>query len=340
MILVAILSSAVTIMLCTTLPLITSYSSISTSSSSWARRLRHIIPYAFTHSPSTSTSILSSTSAASAPLRAASSKATCDYALVYNKPPKSGSSFIQTVITNWSEEQGRNNYKCSQRPVQTNLLLEECIPETPDYCGILNCHVFLNSHTKKLLEYRLPGHRLLTSTRYPAHRIVSFFLHLNHLKYSDFDDGNFTTLLHYLSEYNPWRLYNYHTGQDRMGKCPLDYGEKIVIASLAQQYHIVIDVNLRNASNDILKHHGLFQLPKLNEGEQRNKDRGAYKLKLPPNVRDAVYQVSCVERTLHAALQVRMASLYERATGEQCIYGNTNCIQDMEKEALKSNWMS
>lgn len=106
------------------------------------------------------------------------------------------------------------------------------------------------------------------------------------------------------------------------------------------RYHIVIDANVREASNAILKHHGLFQLPNLEDGKvKRHKDRGAYKLELTEEMKMKLNKQACVEKMLHAAMQTRMASLYEQATGEQCIFKNETCIGRMEEEELKSNWI-
>lgn len=338
-ILVAILTSTFSVMILTSTPTVTrQFSSPTSVPSTHLRSIFSIISSHFERH-------FFSSSPPSSPLslrKEESFKTKCAFPLVYHKPPKTASSFIQSVITEWTEETGRGNYICAQRPAESNILLHECVSSSGDACGVLNCHIFLDSHARALLTERLPNHRLLTSTRYPPHRIVSFFLHLNNYRASNLQNetGNvMNELRQYLSEYNPWKLYNYHTGEARSGACPLTQGEKVTIFSMAARYHIVIDANLRHVSNAILKQQSLFTLPHV-EGE-RNKDRGAYKLSLPGDIQNTIQHVSCVERVLHRSLQLRMASLYETATGTPCVFQDgSTCIEHLEKEALQSNWIS
>lgn len=258
----------------------------------------------------------------------------CDFPIVYNKPPKTASSFLQMTIKDWAESENRSNYICSKDPRYTNLRLQECISPEPDSCGILNCHMYLDANARRVLDQRLPGNLLLTSTRYPPHRIVSFYLQIHDKKYND---DIWKGLGYYLNRYEVWRFYNYHTGENRMGSCPLNDHERVLISTLAARYDIVVDANLRDISNTILGYFGLFELP-IVKGE-RNKDRGAYKLTLPDDVKQKLRNLTCVEEELHRAFQLRMASLYELASGKKCITANGNCIEKGEYEALKSNWI-
>lgn len=264
----------------------------------------------------------------------------CPFPIVYNKPPKTASSYIQTVIANWTAKTNRGNYMCSTNPIVTSAILHECLPSAGDACGVFNCHIFMSPAARSLLSKRLPNYRTLTSTRYPPHRIVSYFLQINGFKVTNSPDF-YKALRWYLSSYNPWRLYNYHTAEERSGSCPVSIEEMRLIFNLATSFDIVIDANLREESNAILKHFDLFQLPPVADAD-RNKERGAYRLALPDEMKDLLRNVSCVEIELHKALQVRMASLYQQATGETCVqhlprHTLSSCIEEKEKEILKNN---
>lgn len=344
---VAVFSSALTVVVLTIVPFLLSThlrssSSTSSATNSRASLVRELFPFSATLQTIKSVGLRPGEVNATIITRTTTNKK-CDFPFVYNKAPKCASSFIHSVINKWSKEQGRNNYKCGLGPSKSNLILEECLPrKVRDHCGILNCHIFLNKQTKKVVSERLPNHRLMTSTRYPPHRIVSFYLFVRGFTVDTITSNpprHFLLLRNYLRQYNPWRLYNYHTGEYRTGTCPLSDGERILITSLAQQYHIVIDANLRNVSNEILGHYNLFQLPLLQQGEKRNKEGGAYRMQLTGEVKEALQNVSCVESALHQALQVRMASAYQEATGIPCVFETSNCIEQMEKDALASNWV-
>lgn len=264
----------------------------------------------------------------------------CDFPIVYNKPPKTASSYIQTVISNWTRDTNRGNYMCSTNPIVTSAVLHECLPQEGDACGVFNCHIFMSQAARGLLEQRLPNYRLLTSTRYPPHRIVSYFLQINSLKVDSSPDFH-KALRWYLLNYNPWRLYNYHTAEERMGSCPVTNEEMRLIFNLATSFDIVIDANLRDESNAILRNFNMFQLPPVADAN-RNKERGAYRLALPNDIKGLLKNISCVEVELHKALQVRMASLYQQATGTSCVQHSprhtlSSCIEEKEKEVLKDN---
>lgn len=105
----------------------------------------------------------------------------------------------------------------------------------------------------------------------------------------------------------------------------------------------MIDANSLKASNAILKHHGLFQLPMIHNVEDRNKERGAVRVNMTEDLLDLVRSRMCVEEQLHRAFQVRMARLYEEATGEECMYEARmpipdTCIEREERETLKDYW--
>lgn len=268
-------------------------------------------------------------------------KERCEFAVVYNKPPKTASTFIQGVITNWTEETRRPNHICANQSLESALYLHECLPRAANPCGVVNCHLVLTPSINAILTRRLPNYRLLTSTRYPPHRIVSNFLQVNLFQAHESAIMH-TELTNYLRDkFNPWKLYNYHTGEHRTGCCPLRMEEKTLIVDAVTKYDLVIDANLPHISNAILKHHGLFQLP---VQADRVNNRGASTFTLPTQAVHALQNVSCVEQELHKALQMRMASLYEQATGFSCIqHGRPNdlasCVGTEEKEALRENWL-
>lgn len=268
----------------------------------------------------------------------------CPFPIVYNKPPKTAGTYVQTLITNWAAQTGRGNFLCGgRRAVETSVYLQECVPRDDDGCGVVNCHLHLTPESKDILRRRLPNYRALTTTRYPAHRIVSLFLQLNLFKSNEIKDHvEMEKLLQYFLQYkfNPWTLYNFHTGQYRKGSCPLRRVDTIDIFRLAGQYDLVVDANLPKVSNDILRDHGLFQFP--NIADEKNV-RGAAHLSLSDETKQMIRNVSCVEDALHKALHLRMASLYEKATGKPCIeHGRieelSSCLLEMEQRSLNSSW--
>lgn len=261
--------------------------------------------------------------------------------LVYNKPPKTASTFIQEVIVNWTERTGRPLYQCNRTPMLTMVNLRTCVPAEPDACGVFSCHVYLNPFALQLFNERIPGHLMLSSTRYPAHRIVSMFLFTR--QFRDSDTGIDGKLERYVNNMNPWELYNYHTGEFRTGTCPMTEDEKRRVFSAVSVYDIVIDANMPDASNKILNYFNVFKLPVINDPADRPKERGTVRINLTDSVRNALKDKTCVEDALHTALQIKMAWLYEQATGETCLFDPRlptldTCIQREEKQTLKNYW--
>lgn len=262
-------------------------------------------------------------------------------ALVYNKSPKTGSTFIQVTIVKWTEDTNRTYLNCHQTPMFAMVNIRKCLPEIPDPCAVFSSHVFLNSYALNLFSERLPNHWLLTSTRYPPHRLVSFFLFINKLR--DDDPNLEPRLTWYVDHLNPWGLYNYHTGEYMEGSCPLTEPEFRRVWSAVSMFDIVIDVNAIRASNAILKHHGLFTLPNVTNLKDRQKERGAARVEISETIRQKLLNKTCVEVELHRAFQIKMARLYEEATGEPCLFNSRldaldTCIQREEAETLKRTW--
>lgn len=261
-------------------------------------------------------------------------------ALIYTKSPKTASSFIQNVLVNWTEATGRPLYQCYRAPLLTLANIQSCLPPRPDPCGVFSCHVFLEPFTSRLFAHAFPNHLLATSTRYPPHRIVSMFLFSRKMR--DDDPRVAFGLARFIAAWNPWTLYNYHTGESRTGACPLSEDEKRDVYSVASRFHVVVDANARLASNVILRRFALFNLPLVNV-EDRDKERGAVRVNMTDDLLNALRNVACVEEHLHRAFQIRMARLYEEASDRECILDPRmpipdTCIEREERESLKGYW--
>lgn len=265
-------------------------------------------------------------------------KKRCEFPIVYNKAPKTASSFLKAVITNWSRQVGRPVYKCPSTNIRSGILLPDCVPEEPDSCGVLATHVVLNRNARTLLATRMPLYKVIASTRYPPHRIIS--LYMFNRKIHDDDPDLEKGLNYYLDTYNPWHQYNYLTGEARYGECPLDLYQLRDITSLVSTFDIIVDVNLREESNAILKHFKLFQIPEQPDLADRLKEFGAVRANISVDNLELLKRKTCVEFELHRAMLYRMASLYEKATGKKCIQDNSmdSCISEKESEFLKSSW--
>lgn len=266
----------------------------------------------------------------------------CAFPIVYNKAPKTASSFLKAVITNWSKEIGRPVYKCPSTNIRSGILLPDCVPAVgpldDSSCGVLATHLVLNANAKALLAKRMPEYKVIASTRYPPHRIISLYM-FNRKIHSDDRDLE-KGLKYYLDTYNPWHQFNYLTGEARTGECPLDLYQLRDITSLVSTFDIIVDVNLRHESNVILKHFNLFEIPDQPDLSQRLKEFGAVRANISAAHMDLLKQKACVEFELHRAMLYRMASLYEKATGNSCIRGDTmnSCISEKEEDFLKSSW--
>lgn len=262
-------------------------------------------------------------------------------AVIYNKSPKTASSFILGVMVNWTQEVGRPLYRCYRAPLLTVATIKSCVPKRPDPCGVFTEHVHLNPFIMQLFNERFPNHLLVTSTRYPAHRIVSMFLFTR--KLSDDDPLVQQRLPGYLRAYNPWSLYNYHTGEVRTGDCPITNDEKKRIYAAVSRFDVVVDMNAVRASNVILKHHNLFSLPVRTVNKERYKERGAARVNMTDELLSLLDSKLCVEKELHMAFQFRMADLYDQATGEKCMIKAEfpkpdSCITREEQESLADYW--
>lgn len=267
-------------------------------------------------------------------------KKACDFPIVYNKAPKTASSFLKAVITNWSRQVGRPVYRCPSTNIRSGILLPDCVPEDggDPSCGVLATHVVLNGNARALLAKRMPNYKVIASTRYPPHRIIS--LYMFNRKIHDDDPDLEKGLKYYLDTYNPWHQYNYLTGEARYGECPLDLYQLRDITSLVSTFDIIVDVNLRDESNTVLNHFNLFEIPEQPDLSDRLKEFGAVRANISSENLDLLKQKSCVEFELHRAMLYRMASLYEKATGKKCIHDDSmnSCISEKESEFLKSTW--
>lgn len=243
----------------------------------------------------------------------------CNAPIVYNKPAKTGSTSIQSAMIAWAKSSGRRGIKCSSYIAKASMQLRECIPYDSSRCAVLTTHMELDRDTRELLANRLGGRFVsVTSTRAPVQRIVSLYMQMRRMRVDE-ARKNMSDIESFARGLNPWDLYNYHSGEARTGSCPMEEVEKRVLVKLVKHYDIVVDMDLREHSNAILKSHDLFQVSK-----ERINVRGSRRLVLNDKVKESIKRVSCVEEEMHRLFRLRMASLYEKATGKACLSEQRN----------------
>lgn len=271
-----------------------------------------------------------------------SSKRRCKFALVYNEPSKNSSTYITNMLKAWAETENHPFFECGSNPHETASRLQDFIPTVKYDCGVLACHGNLHPAVTSVLQERLPNYRLMTSTRYPAHRIISHYLQKKGKNLSEGADITTGLRNFLLNEYNPSGILALHTGISERRKCPISEEEEIGLYNIVSKYHIVIDANLKNESNVILNRFGLFSLP--DDDPYRNvRDLSEYRP--PRDVRLLLRSVSCYERAWHKALQMRMASVYENILRIECVKRGrigsfTSCLAKKERRALVDSWLS
>lgn len=274
------------------------------------------------------------------------SNVTCEYPIVYNKPWKTGSTFIYTAINTWARNVGRPTFTCSSWPHTAALTLPECLPASPEPCGIYNGHLIIGTSVDEILQRRFPNYKLLTSTRYAPHRIISsFFQTYGYDDKSVINDAFFLRLEHFLTNvFNPYEIVSWYFKEPKtmFRDCPMSAGEKYDMMNEVSKFDFVIDINLMEESNAILKHFSLFTL---SDTDAPINTRGtAHKLSLPIRIKHLLYNVSCYERELHHSLLLRMSSLYEVATGSKCVghgrmASTTSCLHRIERQRLNDTWI-
>lgn len=264
----------------------------------------------------------------------------CAYPFIYNKPHKTGSSYISTSIRLWAAAVGRDQYRCSGFDHLTAIRLRECLPEREDRCGILNCHIHLMPELRPLIAAKLPGFRVVTSTRYAPHRILSFYMQQR--KFITPNESMLPDVKHFLlHEFNPYALVSYHIEAPlQLKTCPLALGDEKNIMAAVAKYDVVVDVTLKQESNSILEKAGLFTF----QNSIKRNSRGSSLFPLDNELRDILYNVSCYDRAVHNALLLRMASLYEAATNTSCLrHGRlrrtSSCLHDRLRLVLNDTWI-
>lgn len=241
----------------------------------------------------------------------------CSYPIVYNKPHKTASTRIQTDILRWASRAKRPAYRCSPFINQATIEMRECVPEDLSGCAVLATHIILSPVMRQIIENKIGSFRLVTSTRDPSARVLSSYLQQQRIKGSS--DIDVEDLQKFLRTHNPWKLYNYHTGSNRRGICPLSADEKALLPDLVNQADIVVDADLRNVSNAILESNALFKISAQKANVRSSKD-----VVLDEKTKWLLKNITCVEVEIHRLYRLRMASLYEKATGKECLSDKRN----------------
>lgn len=270
-------------------------------------------------------------------------KERCEYPFIYNKPFKTASTLVLHTINDWAKTVNRPVFECGEWSHVNAVRLFECIPPGVHHCGILNNHMLLDRVTLSIVAERLPNYRYITTTRYPPHRIISEFMQINDKKWSLGMDVDYEFRDYMRNKYNQYGHIGWYTDEwiHEGHSCPITNGQHRFIYQMASKFAIVIDANLIEESNVILRHANLFTLP---EDGKRSNFRGSQNVNISNETVSVMKKVLCFELALHEALQFRMASLYEQATGKPCVREGqmgkaSNCIKDKEREILNDDWI-
>ena len=240
---------------------------------------------------------------------------TCEYPIVYNKPPKTASSKIGHDIKSWSQEQHRSYYKCSPFINRASFEMRECIPTDKTGCAVISTHVILSDMMKEILTKKIGKFLLITSTRDPRKRMMSMYMQDRRLEWPIKQDI-LPDLKRFIRNRNPWELYNYHTGKHRVGSCPISQADRAIVRDMVNQADIVIDADLTKESNTILKYHNVFQL-----SDKEINVRGSKEIQLDKEGKELLKNVTCVDEEMHRLYRLRMASVYGKSTNTKCIKG-------------------
>lgn len=246
----------------------------------------------------------------------------CPRPILYNKPHKTGSTSIKADLLAWAASQHRPAYVCSPHINVSQIRIRECVPPEVhrSRCRgpVIAAHIRLDDSLLNILtSYIADKPLLVTSTRSPETRITSQFLQYQHTKLQlgkPLPPKLEAALQSFLRNWNPWQLYNYHTGSSILSPCPLSYGDRRRLEIFVNRYDVVIDVDRKNVSNVVLKSFDLFQL----SGRVENV-RGTGSAIFTSLTDQLLANVSCVETEMHRLFSLRLASLYQRASGERCL---------------------
>lgn len=279
----------------------------------------------------------------------------CAFPIVYNKPHKTGSTFLKAHLANWAKSKKRPLYDCGGNDLDSAARLHDCVQAGSSSCGVMNAHLVLSGQTLSYLEKVLPNFRLMTSTRYPPMRILSAFLQYHKIEGADVKgkEGNelFRKFMHDI--YEEWGLYNFHFGDTRVGSCPPTRAERAHIYEAMGRYDIVVDLTLPDVSNIILRRFGLFNYTEIMESQSgltAANVRGSSLDALDDESKELMKNKSCIEWAMHRAMQNRMASTYDKARGtfnipysSRCLPPGrletiTSCLEGREKVSLGSVW--
>lgn len=244
---------------------------------------------------------------------------TDDRVIVYNKPHKTGCTYIQTQLKTWAKRHKIPFRKCTWNYAENVARFRECVPDGSPQ--VLAFHFYWSQEVKSILTEKFNSVFLLTSTRHPRMRIPSLFLQIKKWgaeyvsKHKKIFDKEFKR---FISDMNWIDLFYYHTGEHINKTFPLSNDSKQKIHEISGKYHAVIDLDLKNESEYILKKMNLFSVF---TGKMENV-RGSNQLNLSKTSIQLIDRTFCAELELHKALLFRMSMLYDVQNDNQCNRSN------------------
>lgn len=169
--------------------------------------------------------------------------------ILYNKPPKTGSTTIRVAMTELMEKNNMNAAHCFRRTEWNDMSIRSIVNlHKIDFWG---CHLRLTKDkVNNLMMMRGGNVVFMTSTRRPENIILSSYLQYNRnrereiLSRTSEGDIQKEVALYksFVDQYPIDALYVFHGAEEPLKECPVKWPHVLSMREVAERYEIVVDV--------------------------------------------------------------------------------------------------
>lgn len=169
--------------------------------------------------------------------------------VVYNKPPKTGSTTIRVAMSKAMAKKNMKSARCFSMTEWNDMSVRSIVNiHNIDFWG---CHVRLHENRYKTIASLRNGNVLfMSSTRDPKSIILSAFLQQNRARQDEIlsctKESDITKEVklfkQFVDEYPIDALYDFHGAAVPLKECPPRWSHVLAIREVAERYEIIVDL--------------------------------------------------------------------------------------------------
>lgn len=263
--------------------------------------------------------------------------------IIYNRPPKTGSTTVRIAVKHALDDYSMHAAKCFNMIEWNEMALKTIVNRRNiDFYG---CHTRLTNERYAYISQMRGGNvTFITNTREPSNIILSAYLQLNRERnIAQITDPSqmakeVQSYKNHVEKYPVDALYAYHGSDVPLSQCPIEWRHEEAMRRVAERYELIIDLSRPKESSAMMKVVTGLSPDFTSHFNERTKDTSGSMLAALKAVNTS--HKLCGNELVHKVLMQQFNIIKDRLMQNRCFDEDTGTFELCEKVVLDTKSLS